>query len=78
VLVDDRPQIEVVATDTTERNFQYRFSILGGCATCIGVSIETTELVDRKTWPDELLPPSIWNSVSECGYPRCVDTADSE
>jgi hypothetical protein len=77
MLVDDRPQIEVVATDRTERSFHYRFSISGGCATCIGVLIEDTELVDRKTWPEELLSPSIWDSVSEYGYPRCEGTVDS-
>lgn len=78
VLVGDRPQVEVVATDATDRTFRYRFSINGGCATCVGVWIEDTELVERKKWPDELLPPSIWCTVSEYGYPQCVDTEDPE
>lgn len=75
LLVGDRPQVEVVATDATGRDFRYRFSISGGCAACIGVWIEDAELVEQDEWPDELLSRSIWRTVSKYGYSQCADTA---
>ena len=78
VLVNGRPQVKVVATDATNRLFRYRFSVTGGYAACVEISIESIYSLKRDEWPDELLPPSIWRTAEEYGYPRLSKTVDSE
>ena len=76
VLVDDRPQVKVVAADTTDRLFLYRFSVTRSCTTCVEILIEDTYSLKRDEWPDELLPASIWRTAEGYGYQRCAETTD--